>query len=251
MNHSEIQDLLGAFALDAVDEDEALEIETHLITCEVCRREVHDHRDVVTRLAGAGIAAPNHVWDSIASHLDTDSLPPRPSPAPPLQISPLVPRRYSRTLRIALAVAAAAIVVALGSGLQALRLQHEVDHLNALSSTTAITDALQRALLDPSTQRVTLTAAVHTNPLADVVLQPSGQAFIVNRALRPLGANSTYQLWGIANGRAISLGLLGRAPGTIAVAVTAGTTVRTFAITVEPSGGVVVPDHQPVATGTV
>ncbi len=250
MTHSEIQELLGAFALDAVDADEARAIETHLTTCDECRREVDEHREIVSRMAGAGISPPRHVWNSIAEQLNVAPVPRVADSALARLVNDARPRS-NRALKVALSVAAAAVVLALGSGVQALRLQHEVDHLNALSGSSAITTALQRALLDPSTQRVTLTAASTTGPAAEVVLPSSGQAFIVNRHLPSLGHDSTYQLWGIAQGRAISLGLLGSNPGTIAVAVSAGTTVRTFAITVEPSGGVVVPDHQPVATGTV
>ncbi len=251
MNHSDIQELLGAYALDAVEPDEAREIETHLLTCAECRREVHEHRDIVSRLSGAGIEAPHHVWDAISSHVRSEPTsaesPPTPSPTRLLANRP----HREWPLRAVLAVAAVAILLALGSGWQALRLQHEVNRLNAASSGSAITTALQRTLLDPSTQRVTLTASSQPTALAEIVLSTSGQAFVVNRGLRPLTSHATYQLWGLTNGRAISLGVLGSSPSTVAIAVGSGSTMRTFAITVEPLGGVIVPDHQPIAAGTV
>ncbi len=37
MTHSELEELLGAYALDAVEEDERLEVEEHLLTCPRCR----------------------------------------------------------------------------------------------------------------------------------------------------------------------------------------------------------------------
>ena len=43
-SHEEIQELLGAYALDAVDDRERAIIETHLETCESCRVELEDHR---------------------------------------------------------------------------------------------------------------------------------------------------------------------------------------------------------------
>jgi anti-sigma factor RsiW len=37
MSHAEASDLLGAYALDAVDGDEFAELEEHLETCPRCR----------------------------------------------------------------------------------------------------------------------------------------------------------------------------------------------------------------------
>ena len=42
--HEDFQDLLGAYALDAVDPTERDEIERHLATCPRCRAEVAEHR---------------------------------------------------------------------------------------------------------------------------------------------------------------------------------------------------------------
>ena len=44
LSHDEIQELLGAYALDAVDDRERAVIESHLDTCESCRLELEDHR---------------------------------------------------------------------------------------------------------------------------------------------------------------------------------------------------------------
>ena len=40
MSHDEASDLLGAYALDAVDGDEFVELEEHLGTCPRCRAEL-------------------------------------------------------------------------------------------------------------------------------------------------------------------------------------------------------------------
>lgn len=68
--HAELQELLGAYALDAVGPEEAAVIELHLPTCPRCRTELADHREVAAFLGYAGGPAPRGVWDRIISSLE-------------------------------------------------------------------------------------------------------------------------------------------------------------------------------------
>jgi len=68
--HTALQELLGAYALDAVEPDEAAAIERHLPTCPRCRNELSDHREVAALLGYAGAAAPRGVWDRIVASLE-------------------------------------------------------------------------------------------------------------------------------------------------------------------------------------
>src|SRR3546814_17505894 len=70
MTHDEVQDLLGAYALDAVDDDERALVEDHLAECPRCRAEVHDHREVAALLAHGGQDAPEGIWDRIVGSLE-------------------------------------------------------------------------------------------------------------------------------------------------------------------------------------
>ena len=63
LSHSELEELLGAYALDAVDGDERDAVELHLRECPRCRAEVADHREVAAALAQTGGPAPDGVWD--------------------------------------------------------------------------------------------------------------------------------------------------------------------------------------------
>src|SRR5688572_29566740 len=80
MNHDDITDLLGAYALDAVEPDEASEIELHLRDCPRCRAEVAEHRETAAFLAHAGADAPADLWDRIAGTIDV--------PAPVIPMAP-------------------------------------------------------------------------------------------------------------------------------------------------------------------
>lgn len=73
LTHRQIQDLLGAYALDAVDADEAEAVEVHLRECPRCRAEVEEHRETAAMLAHVGTAAPAGVWDRIAEQLEEEA----------------------------------------------------------------------------------------------------------------------------------------------------------------------------------
>jgi len=133
-------------------------------------------------------------------------------------------------------------------GIQVARLDNRVNHLNALAQRQGVSEAAQAALLDPSARRVVLAGSATSDPtLAELVILPSGAAYLVNNHLAALPADQTYQLWGIEAGNPVSLGLLGNAPGTVALTVDARAPVSSFAITAEHAGGAVAPSHAPVA----
>src|SRR5687768_10822196 len=86
-NHGEIQELLGAYALDAVDAAESDAIELHLRDCPRCRAEVEEHREVAAMLAHTGTSAPSGVWDRIVASLDGAEE----APAMRLSVTPFAP----------------------------------------------------------------------------------------------------------------------------------------------------------------
>ena len=50
MTHDEIEEMLGVYALDALDADERQEIDDHLASCPRCRAELAAHREVAALL---------------------------------------------------------------------------------------------------------------------------------------------------------------------------------------------------------
>ena len=73
MNHAEVSELLGAYALDAVEPEEAAAIEVHLESCPRCRDELRAHREVVGMLAYAGQDAPEGLWDRVVARINDPS----------------------------------------------------------------------------------------------------------------------------------------------------------------------------------
>src|SRR3954469_11979402 len=80
--HVEMQELLGAYALDATDADETAVIDAHLASCPWCREELRQHREVAAVLAGGAEVAPPAVWSRIAEKLEGDEAPSLPAPRP-------------------------------------------------------------------------------------------------------------------------------------------------------------------------
>jgi len=265
MNHDEIAQLLGAFALDAVDPDEAAAVRAHLAECPRCSSEVAEHWEVTGLIANVGVDAPPEIWDRIAAQIDTGAGARRPAPLH-LASSSAAPHRAPTPARRRLAwsvvgtIAAAVAVVAVLLGVQVARLDHRVGQLADASRQRGLTQAVQAALLEPNAQKVVLTSTGSSTTTggpsgtgaraAVVVVLPDGSAYLVNTGLPRLPSDRTYQLWGVVNGRTVSLGLLGSQPGDKAFTVNPSAPVKVFAVTDEVAGGVVRSAHSPVAEST-
>jgi anti-sigma-K factor RskA len=67
-----------------------------------------------------------------------------------------------------------------------------------------------------------------------------------------LSSTKTYQLWGIINGKPISIALMGNSnPTDISFTVADSKGLSELAVTIEPAGGSVAPTSPIVASGTV
>ena len=69
---AEMDELLGAYALDAVDADERDQIDQYLEENPRARAEVTEHREVAAMMSLAGGQAPDGLWDRIADELAPD-----------------------------------------------------------------------------------------------------------------------------------------------------------------------------------
>lgn len=241
MNHDIAQELLGAYALDAVDGAERDELEAHLQDCAKCRAEVSEHRDTAAWLAHAGAPAPDGLWDRIADSLEP--VPPKlalvPSGAAP------APRRRYVTTMLAAGLAAAALVAAV-LGVQVRQQAERLDRVE-IAVGDPLSAAAQTAMDAAGTRTVELTSTDGRTRVA-AVLTKGGIGYLRAGALPKLAAGRTYQLWGASDGRLVSLGVLGNRPGVVAFPTEA---YAAFAITEEESPGVVSSANLPVVSGAV
>ncbi|MGH9164148.1 MAG: anti-sigma factor domain-containing protein [Acidimicrobiales bacterium] len=248
LTHHAIEELLGAYALDAVDPDEAIAVEQHLDECPRCRHEVTMHREAAALLAHVGSVAPQGLWNRIAASLE--------EPPPRLDLARVVPlgagrvgRGRSRHLlpaRPVAAVAASAAVVIGLLGVQLQRQDHRIDRLSPAIERRGLDEAVSAALFDTRSHKVDLVS--DTGQLfAKAVVQPDGRGYLVRHNLPALPEGLTYQLWGLVGDQTISLGVLGREPSV--TAFTAAGAVSVLAVTAERAGGVAATDKAPLVRG--
>jgi anti-sigma factor RsiW len=239
--HEELAELLGAYALDAVDDTdgEREAVRLHLLECARCRAEVEEHREVAALLAHAGEPAPPAAWDRIAAAVEGDA---PPAPAPVLLPAPATTRRADRRwwARPAPLLAAAAVVVIAALGALALDANRRLDDLEGDRGVAA---AMTDAMADPDSTVVDLEGDVSVR--AVVV---DGTGYLAAEDLPPAPDGRTYQLWGGDDGGMVSLGVLGSEPADV-VAFEAGD-ARVLALTVE-DGPQPQPAGPPVAIGEV
>ncbi|MEW6472935.1 MAG: anti-sigma factor [Actinomycetota bacterium] len=243
-SHQDIQELLGAFALDAVDDDERDVIEAHLAGCPRCRAEVEGHRETAALLAHSGERAPEGVWNRIAGALDE---------APPAldltRITPAKAEPRSIPLRVAAVTMAVAAAVTLFLGVALGRSDDGFDRTDRLADAMEkglVANAAHAALANPQAEQVQLKAA-DGKPMAQVVRLPDGTGYLLPTSLGPPPAGKVYQLWAVRSDAKISLGVLGDRPDVAAFRMTGP--VVAFAITEENAGGVGVTENQPLMLG--
>jgi anti-sigma-K factor RskA len=199
--HEELQELLGAYALHALDDDEVEAVESHLPTCPKCRAEVDDLREVTAHLAQTGAPAPDGVWDRIAARIEGEPPPPLrlvvgDAPAGPAR-PPAARSRHRRWPRSFAAVAAAAAVVIAVLSVQLVRQPDRGDDTSERAVAVFADPEARRSLLRTDDGQVLAVAAV----------LPNGEGFVRADDLPDL-PDGVYQLWGVAGDDPVSLGVL-------------------------------------------
>ena len=253
----ELAELLGAYALDAVDDSERAEIDEYLERSPRARAEVAEHLEVAAFLGGAAGEAPASIWARIDSTLpatdsiDDDSSGPLPKSAPMLRhvdatvVSLTQRRSVKRWAATMVAAAAAVAVVALGiANVRQDRLIK--DYKSELAASRDGAQRINDLLAAPGTKVASLRNESGQS-LARVILASTGEGYLVDSGLKHLNSDHTYQLWGVQNGVVLSLGVMGDSTRPIPLA--ARGSWSKLVLTEESSPGVVVSAQPAVATG--
>ena len=256
MTHQEIEELLGAYALDAVEGEEAQAVADHLLDCARCRAEVADHREVAALLAHGGSDAPPAIWERISASIegsgpserDTVLVPPALFSAP--RAAGRDPRRTWHTRAVVPVAAAAAAVIGV-LGLQVVgqgdKLDDQGEQIEAMAAEDGLSRAFQAAIGAPDAQLVDLRSADGEHEVRAVMAD--GEGYVHAGGLPELPEGKTYQLWADMGDVRISVGVLGSRPEVASFAVNEG--VLGLAITEEDRYGVVVSDQPPVVYGVM
>ena len=237
-DHEDLQSLLGAYALHAVEPDDASRLEEHLAVCPRCRAELAGYLRTAPLLGSTHEEPPSGLWEDIVSTIGDR----RAASLPPQVRRAVSPRRRRGSRMPLLAALAAAVIVlaaatgALWSGLVGQPGGSPAARLGEAATAAGSGRHLTVDLTGPGGRRA-----------AKVIIAAGDRAFLVPEALPSLPPGRTYQLWASVRGAPVSLGLVG-SPAEI-VEFDAQPVMAAFMITAEPSGGVAQPDSPVLAIG--
>jgi hypothetical protein len=238
---AELDELLPALALDALDDDERVAVEAHLAQDADARDELASLRRAASFLAHTGGPPPAGVWDKLEATI-------RATPRPEGEVPPprLLPVAHERAPGPATRrwqwVAAAAVIVALAV------FSLWVTDRGGSDTTVDAAAAARTAATAPGASHATLRDADGT-VLARAVVLPDGSGYVTSARLPGLGDDRTYQLWGVDDHATISLGVMGSDPQVVAFHT--DRPPAALAITNEQAGGVVSTTEKPTAVGEV
>ena len=227
-DHKTIQNLLGAYAVNAVDPDEAAEVEAHLEECARCAAEVTEHRETLALLAPTGSSLRPRPFQELGVDLSVPSIARLPQP---------------RRSVPAWTLAVAAVLIFMMAAVATVQTRR-VDNVSGELAQGSVQSAAEQALADPDARRVTLeteTGAVY----ADVAILDDGRGYLVPRGLPELPADQAYQLWALKGPEKTSLIVAGPDPKALAFRTTPD--IDGLALTQEVAGGAPQPTRNPVA----
>lgn len=236
LRRTEPHTLVGAYAMRALSAADTKRFERHLARCPECAAEVAEFGEVAARLAAAAAARPPEALKdrAMAAAARVRQLPPATGEAGAARM----PRRrgwlprQSWAVRLALATAVAAMVLAGTFGLTASTERHQLSQDQARSrQVAAVLTARDAVMLD---------AKVRTGGMAAVVMSRRQRVLMfAATGLRVLPSSKCYELWLIGPAGDTPAGMLpvprqGRTGPVIAGGLAAG---DQLGLSIEPAGG--------------
>jgi anti-sigma-K factor RskA len=243
-SRAELHSLAGPYALDAVSPRDRVSFERHLAACDACAAEVDELRQVTAGLAAA-TSSPvpaGLIARVLESAVRTQQLSPAvsqrrvsrrwPIPAPP---------GFASLAKVTVALAMVLVTVTAGTGLVAVRAEHQLtdtqvrDHL--IAEVLNAPDAIMKTVRVRSAGKVTV-----------VVSRTERVLVFTTEGLPSLPAGHCYQLWLVGRSGERSANMLppprnGMTSPVVAVGLSPGDWAS---LTVEPDGGSQHPTSAPI-----
>ncbi|MFD9789367.1 anti-sigma factor domain-containing protein [Streptomyces sp. NPDC059070] len=244
MTTVDVHTLTGAYALDALLDDERAEFERHLAVCEACAREVDELRATAGRLGLATTtSAPTGLKADVLRRIkNVRQEPPRAASPPPTTTQ----RAHRRALtRYALAACLAAVVAS--AGIAVWQHQRADTARSQAQSAQRENQQLSEVLSAPDAKATSGRLAGRGTGTLVIARSRNKAVFVASGLARP-PAGKVYQLWFDDAGRMRPAGLMDPARSSEAVLLS-GPVDRAsgMGITVEPAGGSTSPTSVPLA----
>ncbi len=240
---AQAEELLGAYALDALTAPEAMDVQAHVASCVEHRQAADELRQTVSLLALAvderdpSPELRDRVIESIRSASSEPVQAPGPVPVVvPIRRAPRLPRWAPQPALVAMA---AGVLIALGIGTYAgYRLGTDGGYRLAQQNSQTVAYRFKGGILAPTAQ-------------ANLVyLRDKHQAVLAVQGLPPLGPGQVYEMWLVGNGGLpVDKGVTTAPDGRIAAQMDADLSqFSQFLITIE-SGERPSPTTQPILEG--
>lgn len=230
----EVHTLIGAYALDAVDDEERRLVDRHLEECASCAQEAAELREAAARLADVTVAEPpSGLRERVLAEARRTRQEAPPDPEGPAARSAerlLRPRPLPR-LRRALAAAALAVVIAFAGGAVTWAVmqqygQPETSGSDRLAAVLEAEDAEVATEDAPGGGRVTVVSSASLD-----------RAVVMVSGLAGVGEDRAYQLWLVNDEGQVSAGVMEPGASSATMVVDGIAEADVMGVTEEPAGG--------------
>jgi anti-sigma-K factor RskA len=241
MNNPSLIDLLPAYALGALSEEERVQVEAFLASSEEARAELRTYEAMLAGLATIVPArkAPPHLTDDFRRRLAAAAVPASVPPTP-VQPSILTRRQWNRPRPLLLGLAAL-IVVAIGVFL-----------IYRVTQNVSEAQAIQNILGNPAAVRTTLNPQPGATGNVAFVTLPESNLGVLVAELPQLPEEKQYQLW-LLKPQDRDSGAVFSATGSVRQLLVnmpgPPSEYQAIGITVEPKGGSTGPTTDPIFVG--
>ncbi|HEY7273539.1 MAG TPA: anti-sigma factor [Actinoplanes sp.] len=234
MTATDIHALVGAYALDAVDDLERAAFEKHLLECASCRAEATELQETVARLADT-------TWSVPSPRLRTEVMA---AVSRTRQVAPAAARVNGRETgtsrwRTRLVASAAAVVLAFGTGAAVFAVQQQrVRDERAVAAAAQVREARIRAVLAAPDLVVRTSPMVGGGRVTVASAASQGAAVVSMHADTAPSPTQAYQFWTIRGTAApASADVLDPGEQAVVEVVRGVPGNDTFAVSLEPAGG--------------
>ncbi|MGW3864601.1 anti-sigma factor [Streptomyces sp. NPDC005047] len=241
MTTAELHTLTGAYALDALEEEERFAFERHLAGCESCGQEVRELTATAARLGlAASLPAPPGLKVQVMGRVAEVRQQPPDSPD-----SASASRRRGRVMRWALAACLAGVAALGGTTLWQYQRAEEAGH--EAREARAEADRVARVLSAPDA-RVASADVDGAGRGSVVVSRGQDEAVFITSSMAEPPEGKVYQLWFADGDRMRPAGLMNPSRTDQSVPMTGSVgAASAVGVTLEPAGGSEQPTTSPLA----
>ena len=241
--HGNYEELLGAYALDALGADENMLMDSHLETCEACQADLSSLLETLVEVAPQNPDYdPEPLWEKIEAAISQAAV--REGNVTPLRRRPQI-----HFPRISTAVASVVIIAAfVATGSSLYNSNSRANGVTSISKLQSqIIAKIEKAPGHRDVELISTGGKYHIS----MVISSTGLGYITSSNLPTLSSAKTYQLWGIKNTGMVSIGILGPAGKETQFLIPKNSNFAELAISLEPSGGTSAPTTAPIVSGVV